>query len=124
MKSFHERKTDVDSAIEWIVKEIKSLKQQDQNLMRQFVKLRGVLNTIKNRPPVTPNRKNSLPENSPSSPNSPLYRISEDSPETYFSDETPPGLRRRSHSDFADYPVSPLPLDGSAFGDDYEHFAI
>lgn len=102
----------------------KSLKQQDQNLMRQFVKLRGVLNTIKNRPPVTPNRKNSLPENSPSSPNSPLYRISEDSPETYFSDETPPGLRRRSHSDFADYPVSPLPLNGSAFGDDYEHFAI
>ncbi|KAJ7386984.1 hypothetical protein OS493_003946 [Desmophyllum pertusum] len=51
MKTFHERKTDVDAAIEWIVKDIKFLKQQDQNLMRQFVKLRGVLNSIKNRPP-------------------------------------------------------------------------
>lgn len=96
MKTFHERKTDVDSALEWIVKEIKFLKQQDQNLMRQFVKLRGVLNSIKNSPPP---RKNSLPENSPTSPTSPLYRISEDSPGT---DYLPlPGLRRRSQSDFA-----------------------
>lgn len=97
--------------------------------MRQFVKLRGVLNSIKNRPPVTPKRKISLPEHSPTSPVSPLYRISEDSPGTYFGDETSPGLRRRAHSDFAgsvpqNYPVSPLPLDGSDFGDDYEHFAI
>jgi len=125
MKSFHERKTDVDSAIEWIAKEIKFLKQQDQNLMRQFVKLRGVLNSIKNRPPPTLNRKSSLPENSPNSPISPLYRISEDSPGTFFRDETSPGLRRRAQSDFAgsvpeNYPVSPLSL----VGDDYEHFAI
>lgn len=97
--------------------------------MRQFVKLRGVLNSIKNRPPPILDRKISLPENSPSSPISPLYRISEDSPGTYFRDETSPGLRRRAQSAFAgsvpqNYPISPLSLDGSDFGDDYEHFAI
>ena len=108
----------------------KFLKQQDQNLMRQFVKLRGVLNSIKNRPPPPPlDRKISLPETSPSSPISPLYRISEDSPGTYFRDDTSPGLRRRAQSAFAgnvpqNYPVSPLSLDGSDFGDDFEHFAI
>jgi len=103
----------------------KFLKQQDQNLMRQFVKLRGVLNSIKNRPPPSPSRKISLPANSPTSPISPLYRISEDSPGTYFRGEASPGLRRRAQSDFAgsvpeNYPVSPLSL----VGEDYEHFAI
>ncbi|KAL9981375.1 hypothetical protein ACROYT_G010073 [Oculina patagonica] len=127
MKTFHERKTDVDSAIEWIVKEIKFLRQQDQNLMRQFVKLRGVLNSIKNRPSPPPlDRKISLPETSPNSPISPLYRISEDSPGTYFRDDASPGLRRRAQSAFAgsvpqNYPVSPLSYDES---DDFEHFAI
>jgi len=118
LKSFHERKSDVDQAIEWIVKEIKFLKQQDQNLMRQFVKLRGVLNSIKSR--TTLDRKISLPETSPSSPMSPLYTISEESPTTFFRDEGSPGLRRRAHT-------APLSFDdGSDFGaeENYEHFAI
>lgn len=118
LKSFQERKCDVDQAIQWIVKEIKFLKQQDQNLMRQFVKLRSVLNSIKNRP--TFDRKISLPEQSPC----------EDSPTTFFRDESSPGLRRRAQSALEgtapqDYRISPLSFDDE-FGheENFENFAI
>ena len=90
--------------------------------MRQFVNLRSILNSLKNRP--TLDRKTSLPENSPTSPLSPLYHISEDSPETFYARDGSPGLRRRAQSAFAGaspvYPLSPLSLDGSDFGEDDE----
>ena len=96
--------------------------------MRQFVKLRSVLNSIKNRP--TFDRKISLPEQSPCSPISPVYSISEDSPTTFFRDESSPGLRRRAQSALEgtapqDYRISPLSFDDE-FGheENFENFAI
>lgn len=130
-KSFQERKSDVDGAIEWIVKEIKFLQQQDQDLMKQFVKLRGVLNSIKDQPEDRPqfDRKISLPEPSPWSPMFLDYSITEDSPTTFHRDEVSPGLRRRAHSDFAGtvshYPLSKLVYD-DGFGSEerFENFLI
>lgn len=137
MKTFHERKTDLNAAIEWIVKEIKILKQQDQKLMKQFVQLRGVLNSIKNCPPspvmspVSPiDRKISLPETSPNSPFRPPSRIAEKSSERYYRDEASPGLRRRAVSDnsgrsLLTYSMSSLSFDESDFtNENFEHFAI
>lgn len=132
LKTFHERKTDLDAAIKWIVKEIKFLKQQDQNLMKQFVQLRGVLNSIRNcPPPVSPvDRKISLPDTSPSSPISPFYRIPEKSSETYYRDEASPGLRKRAASDnsgrpLLTYSMSSLSFDESDFtNENFEHFVI
>lgn len=130
-KSFQERKSDVDGAIEWIVKEIKFLQQQDQDLMKQFAKLRGVLNSIKDRPEDPPqfDRQISLPEDSPWSPMFLDYSITEDSPTTFHRDEVSPGLRRRAYSDFAGtvphYPLSKLVYD-DGFGSEerFENFLI
>lgn len=99
----------------------KFLKQQDQNLMKQFVKLRSVLNSIKSR--ATFDRKISLPETSPCSLFSPLYTISEDSP---IADEGSPGLRRRAQTEPQDFPISLLCFDDDSdfSSDKYEHFAI
>lgn len=109
----------------------KSLQQQDQDLMKQFVKLRGVLNSIKDRPEDRPefDRKISLPEHSPWSPVFLDYSITEDSPTTFHRDEVSPGLRRRAHSDFAGtvshYPLSRLVYD-DCFGSEerFENFLI
>lgn len=109
----------------------KFLQQQDQDLMKQFVKLRGVLNSIKDQPEDRPqfDRKISLPEPSPWSPMFLDYSITEDSPMTFHRDEVSPGLRRRAHSDFAGtvshYPLSKLVYD-DGFGSEerFENFLI
>ena len=103
------------------------MQQQDQDLMKQFVKLRGVLNSIKDRPKF--DRKVSLPELAPWSPVFSDYAITEESPTTLHRDEVSPGLRRRAHSDFtgtvSHYPVSKLVYDDD-FGSEerFENFLI
>ena len=109
----------------------KFLQQQDQDLMKQFAKLRGVLNSIKDRPEDPPqfDRQISLPEDSPWSPMFLDYSITEDSPTTFHRDEVSPGLRRRAYSDFAGtvphYPLSKLVYD-DGFGSEerFENFLI
>lgn len=120
VKSFQERTSDVDQAINWILNELKLLKQQDHNLMRKFVKLRSVLNSVKTR--ATFDRKISLPDTSPGSPLSPLYSITEESPTTLFRYEGSPGQRRRAETE----PASPVCFDSDSDFDaeKYEHFAI
>ncbi|XP_029195422.1 uncharacterized protein LOC114961037 [Acropora millepora] len=118
MKSFQERSNDLDQAIKWVLKEIKFLKQQDQSLMRQFVKLRSILNSVKTR--AIFDRKISPPDSPLSSPSSPLYSISEESPTMFFQNEESPELKRRAETE----PVSPVCFDDENDLDKYEHFAI
>lgn len=81
----------------------KTLEIQDQNLMRQFVKLRGALNSLKSQPVI--GRKVSLPVDV-MNPNAGVRRTLE-MEESLFD-----GNRRRTQSAFAGIlPEYPYDLD-------------
>ncbi|XP_031551515.1 uncharacterized protein LOC116288813 [Actinia tenebrosa] len=87
-----EREKAIDDTLEWLRKQMTFLKDQDQNLMRKFLKIRTLLNTLQQRGPR--GRKVSLPEDAIAAYS--LRRFSETSEQQVLD------MRKRSQSVFGE----------------------